>query len=135
MPLTVQVVTPEREVEVADDAELVIARGVEGEVGVMPGHAPLLISLGMGPLTIVHEGGRREVLAVDGGFLQVSRDQVIVLAEYAVIPSEIDASATQARIDELKRRVTEQAEAEDLKRQLAREELVHEIARMEPARS
>jgi F-type H+-transporting ATPase subunit epsilon len=130
VPLTVQVVTPEREVEVSDDAELVIARGIEGEVGVMPGHAPLLISLGMGPLTIVHEGGRREVLAVDGGFLQVSRDQVIVLAEYAVIPSEIDSTATQGRIDELKRRVAEQAEAEDLKRQLAREELVHEIARM-----
>jgi F-type H+-transporting ATPase subunit epsilon len=130
VPLTVQVVTPEREVEVSDDAELVIARGTEGEVGVMPGHAPLLISLGLGPLTIVHEGGRRDVLAVDGGFLQVSRDQVIVLAEYAVIPSELDASATQGRIDELKRRMAQEAAAEDLKRQLAREELVHEISRM-----
>jgi F-type H+-transporting ATPase subunit epsilon len=130
LPLTVQVVTPEREVEVSDDAELVIARGTEGEVGVMPGHAPLLISLGIGPLTIVHQGGRREVLAVDGGFLQVSRDQVIVLAEYAVIPSEIDASATAGRVEELKRRAAAEAGSEDLKRQLARAELVHEIARM-----
>jgi F-type H+-transporting ATPase subunit epsilon len=130
VPLTVQVVTPEREVEVSDDAELVIARGTEGEVGIMPGHAPLLISLGAGPLTIVHQGGRREVLAVDGGFLQVSRDQVIVLAEYAVIPSEVDASANAARIDDLKRRLGAEAESEDLKRQLARAELVHEIARM-----
>ena len=130
MPLTVQVVTPEREVEVSDDAELVIARGTEGEVGVMPGHAPLLISLGIGPLTIVHQGGRREVLAIDGGFLQVSRDQVIVLAEYAVIPSEIDASAAAGRLDELKRRAAAEAGSDDLKRQLARAELVHEIARM-----
>jgi F-type H+-transporting ATPase subunit epsilon len=130
LPLTVQVVTPEREVEVSDDAELVIARGTEGEVGVMPGHAPLLISLGIGPLTIVHQGGRREVLALDGGFLQVSRDQVIVLAEYAVIPSEIDASAAAGRLDELKRRAAAEAGSDDLKRQLARAELVHEIARM-----
>ncbi|MCI0346994.1 MAG: ATP synthase F1 subunit epsilon [Chloroflexi bacterium] len=129
MPLTVQVVTPEREVEVSDDAELVIARGVEGEVGVMPGHAPLLISLGIGPLAIVHEGGRREVLAVDGGFLQVSRDQVIVLAEFAVRLAEVDVAASRARIDELKRRLGEQADAEDVRRQLAREELVQDIAR------
>ncbi len=130
MPLTVQVVTPEREVEVADDAELVVARGTEGEVGIMPGHAPLLIALGVGPLAIVHEGGRREVLAVDGGFLQVSRDQVIVLAEFAARPSEIDVAATEAKIDDLKRRIAADGEAEDLKRQLARAELVQAVARL-----
>lgn len=130
MPLTVQVVTPEREVEVADDAELVVARGVEGEVGIMPGHAPLLIALGVGPLAIVQAGGRREVLAVDGGFLQVSRDHVIVLAEFAVRPSEIDAADTQTKIDDLKRRLTGEAEAEDLRRQLTRAELVHAVSRM-----
>jgi F-type H+-transporting ATPase subunit epsilon len=130
VPLTVQVVTPEREVEVSDDAEMVVARGVEGEVGIMPGHAPLLIALGVGPLAIVHQGGRREVLAVDGGFLQVSRDQVIVLAEFAVRPAEIDVAATEARIEDLKRRILAEAEAEDLKRQLARAELVQTVARM-----
>jgi F-type H+-transporting ATPase subunit epsilon len=130
VPLTVQVVTPEREVEVADDAELVVARGVEGEVGIMPGHAPLLIALGVGPLAIVQAGGRREVLAVDGGFLQVSRDHVIVLAEFAVRPSEIDAADTQTKIDDLKRRLTGEAEAEDLRRQLTRAELVHAVSRM-----
>jgi F-type H+-transporting ATPase subunit epsilon len=96
----------------------------------MPGHAPLLIALGVGPLAIVHQGGRREVLAVDGGFLQVSRDQVIVLAEYAVRPSEIDVAATETKIDDLKRRIAAEAEAEDLKRQLARAELVQAVARL-----
>lgn len=128
MPLTVQVVTPEREVEVSDDAEFVVARGVEGEVGIMPGHAPLLISLGVGPLSIVHQGGRREVLAVDGGFLQVSRDQVIVLAEYAALPGEVDLGAAEAEIDELKRRIAAEAEAEDLKRRLARAEVARAVA-------
>ena len=128
--LTVQVVTPEREVTVCDDATLVVARGVEGEVGIMPGHTPLLIALSVGALTLVREGNRRDVIAVDGGFLQVSRDQVIILAEYAVLPSEIDVGATEAEIAELRSRITAEAEDESLKRQLARAEAVRAIARM-----
>jgi F-type H+-transporting ATPase subunit epsilon len=130
VPLTVQVVTPEREVEVADDVELVIAKGVEGDVGIMPGHAPLLIALGLGPLTIVRAGDRREVMAVDGGFLQVSRDQVIVLAEYAVLPTEIDTAEIEREISELRRRATAEADADDVKRRLARAEVVQAVARM-----
>ena len=130
MPLTVQVVTPEREVVVADDAELVIARGVEGEVGLMTGHTPMLIALSVGPLTLVRTGGQRDVIAIDGGFLQISRDQVIVLAEYAILPSEVDVGATQAEIDDLRRRLASEAESFDLKRRLARAELVNDVARM-----
>ena len=130
MPLTVQIVTPEREVVVADDATLVIAKGVEGDVGIMSGHAPLLIALGIGPLTLVREGNRREVIAIDGGFLQVSRDQVIVLAEYAIMPSEIDVGQTEAEIAELRQRLQSEAEAEDVKRRLARAEMVQTVARM-----
>jgi len=130
VPLTVQVVTPEREVEVCDDAELVIAHGIEGDVGIMPGHTPLLIALGVGVMTIVHQGGRRDVIALDGGFLQVSRDQVIVLAEHAALPSEIDVGATEAEIAELRQRLASEAEQEELKRRLARAEMAHSVARM-----
>ena len=130
MPLTVQIVTPEREVVVAEDATLVIAKGVEGDVGIMPGHAPLLIALGIGPLTLVREGDRRDVIAIDGGFLQVSRDQVIVLAEYAILPEEIDVGQTEAEIAELRQRLQAEAEAEDVKRRLARAEMVYAVARM-----
>jgi F-type H+-transporting ATPase subunit epsilon len=130
LALTVQVVTPEREVVVCDDATLVIARGIEGEVGIMPGHTPLLIALSVGALTLVREGNRRDVIAVDGGFLQVSRDQVIVLAEYAVLPSEVDVGATEAEIAELRSRIAAEAESDHLERKLARAEAVHAIARM-----
>ncbi len=130
MPLTVQIVTPEREVVVCDDATLVIAHGIEGDVGIMTGHAPLLIALGIGPLTLVREGNRRDVIAIDGGFLQVSRDQVIVLAEYAILPSEIDVGQTESEIAELRQRLAAEAEAEDVKRQLARAEMVQAVARM-----
>jgi len=128
--LTVQVVTPEREVTVCDDATLVIARGVEGEVGLMPGHTPMLIALTVGVMSIVHEDGKRDSLALDGGFLQISRDQVIVLAEFAALPSEIDTAQAQAELDELKRRIAAEAESDELKRQLARAELVHAVSRM-----
>lgn len=131
MPLTVQVVTPEREVEVADDATFVLAHGVEGDVGILPGHAPLLIALGAGPLAIEREGDRRGVIAVDGGFLQVSRDQVIVLAEYAVLPHEVDQAAISSEIEELRRALDAAAEpdARDLRARIRRREMVLQVAR------
>src|ERR671927_173359 len=100
MPLAVQVVTPEREVRVADDATFVLAHGTEGDVGILSGHAPLLIQLGVGPLEIERGEGNRERMLVDGGFLQVKDDNVIVLAEYAVLPDEVDASEVSAEIEQ-----------------------------------
>lgn len=121
MPLSVQVVTPEREVEVADDATFVLAHGIDGDQGILPGRAPLLIALGIGELKI-ERGDRTDRMLVDGGFLQVKDDNVIVLAEYAILPSEIDATTLPGEIEELKRRLqTEAASAED-QRQLARRE-------------
>ena len=76
MSLEVHVVTPEREVW-SGDATLVVARGVEGDVGIMAQHAPLLIRLAVGPLTVRREG--EDLLAVvDGGFLHVtSADEAV----------------------------------------------------------
>ena len=97
MPLEVHVVTPEREVW-SGDATLVVARGVEGEVGVMAQHAPLLIRLAIGPLTVRREG--EDLLAVvDGGFLHVTSagegTRVDVLATSVTLAGEIDPAAEQ----------------------------------------
>lgn len=121
MPLSVQVVTPEREVEVADDATFVLAHGIEGDQGILPGRAPLLIALGVGELKI-ERGDVTDRMLVDGGFLQVKDDKVIVLAEYAVLPSEIDATVLSDEIEELRRRLQSETESEELKRELARRE-------------
>lgn len=99
MPLEVHVVTPEREVW-SGDATLVVARGVEGEVGIMAQHAPLLIRLAIGPLTVRREG--EDLLAVvDGGFLHVTSagegTRVDVLATSVTLVGEIDAAAEQER--------------------------------------
>lgn len=118
MPLRVQVVTPEREVEVCDDASFVLAHGIEGDIGILAGHAPLLIALGVGELALDRPSGR-DRMAVSGGFLQVKDDNVIVLAEYAVLPREVDATALSAEMEDLRRRLNAEAENEQLRRQLA----------------
>jgi F-type H+-transporting ATPase subunit epsilon len=97
--LEVHVVTPDREVW-SGDATLVVARGVEGDVGIMAQHAPLLIRLAVGPLTVRREG--EDLLAVvDGGFLHVtSADEatrVDVLATSVALAGDIDVAAEQER--------------------------------------
>jgi F-type H+-transporting ATPase subunit epsilon len=129
VPLTVQVVTPEREVTVCDDASFVLAHGTEGDIGVLPGLAPTLIALGVGPLKI-EEGETESFILVDGGFMQVKDDRVIVLAEYAVLPDEVNAEEVSARVEELRRRIQSEQEDEELRKELARQEALHKMLRM-----
>lgn len=92
--LDVHVVTPEREIWTGT-AQMVVARGVEGEVGILAGHAPLLIRLANGPLRIQLEDGRWERTAVEGGFMHVTSGEdgtrVDVLASVAGDVGEADA--------------------------------------------
>jgi len=129
MPLTVEVVTPEREVRVCDDATFVLAHGTEGDVGILPGMAPMLIALGVGPMKI-EQGEQDSQLLLDGGFLQVKDDRVIVLAEYAILPEDVSESDVSARIEDLKRKIQADEENEHAKRELARNEALHRMLRM-----
>ncbi len=86
--LTLEVATPTRLV-VADRVDEVVAPGIEGYFGVLPGHAPFLTTLGIGELT--YRKGRDEFhLAVAGGFCEVRNDKVIVLADTAERPEDVD---------------------------------------------
>jgi F-type H+-transporting ATPase subunit epsilon len=109
MALEVHLVTPEREVW-SGQADMVVARGVDGEVGILAGHVPLLIRLAISRLGIRTPEG--EVAAVvDGGFLHVTSDQgvtrVDVLATYAELAQDIDARVAERRLEEARRRVEE----------------------------
>jgi len=130
VPLKVEVVTPEREVVVADDATFVLAHGIEGDVGILPSMAPMLIALGVGPMKIEREGADDEQILLDGGFLQVKDDRVIVLAEYAVLPEDANSQQVAERIEELKRKIQSDMEDEHAKRELARQEALHRMLRM-----
>src|SRR5207245_9944833 len=102
MPLRVQIVTAEREVFMEEAADMVVAPGSEGVVGILPRHAPLLTTLQPGVIRI-KKGGSEEAMAVGGGFLQVARDQVLILADTAERADEID----EARAEEGRRRARE----------------------------
>jgi F-type H+-transporting ATPase subunit epsilon len=105
--LEVHVVSPEREVW-SGNADMVVAKGTDGDVGIMAGHAPMLVSLAVHPVRIL-EGKRQHLILVDGGFLHVTpaeeTTRVDILAEHAALPEEIDVGAARARAEELRQRV------------------------------
>jgi F-type H+-transporting ATPase subunit epsilon len=82
------------------DASMVIARTTEGELGVLPGHAPLLGELAAGGIVrIQQEAGEELAFAVHGGFLSVTDDGVSILAELAERADEIDAGRAQQALE------------------------------------
>ena len=112
MPVDLHVVTPQREVW-AGEADMVIARGVDGEVGILGGHAPLLIQLAVGPLRIIQEGAPELRAVVDGGFMHVTSGtegtRVDVMASQAELQSEIDFDAAARLQQELQGRDDEES--------------------------
>jgi len=92
--LKLDIVTAER-VVFSEDVDIVIAPGVEGQLGILPHHAPLMTILQAGEL-VVRKGGQEESLAISGGFLEVRPDRVIVLADSAERAEEIDVARAQA---------------------------------------
>jgi F-type H+-transporting ATPase subunit epsilon len=97
----VEVVTAERELY-SGEADIVIAPGTEGEMGILPKHAALLTTLQSGEL-LIKLGGAEEPFFVSGGFLEVSDNSITVLAETAEHAEEID----QARAEAARRRAQE----------------------------
>ena len=88
--------------------------GSEGELGVLPHHAPLVSTLGVGELRI-RRGGQEESFAIAGGFLQVRPDRVVVMAETADLASDIDLEKAQEARREAERAIeTGFVEAADL---------------------
>ena len=93
MPLLLEIVTPEK-LAWSDEVDAVVLPGSEGELGVLPHHAPLISTLGAGELRL-RKGGAEESFAIVGGFLQVLPDKVVVMAETADMASEIDLEKAQ----------------------------------------
>ncbi|MBA7597856.1 ATP synthase epsilon chain [subsurface metagenome] len=96
-----EIVTAERDVY-TDDVDVVIAPGIEGQLGILPNHAPLLTMLQPGEL-VVRKGGEETAIFVTGGFLEVMQNRVTVLADVAERAEEIDIE----KAEEAKRRAEE----------------------------
>jgi F-type H+-transporting ATPase subunit epsilon len=99
--LRLEIITAERQV-FSDDVNMVVAPGIEGELGILPNHAPLMTMLKPGELLIRKDGGET-YLAVSGGFLEIRPDKVIILADACERAEEIDIT----RAEEAKRRAEE----------------------------
>lgn len=94
MPLKLDIVTVERLVY-SQDVDMVIAPGIDGEMGILPHHAPLLTALTYGELR-VKRGEDEDSFAISGGFMEVQPDQVTVLADTAERADEIDLERAEA---------------------------------------
>jgi F-type H+-transporting ATPase subunit epsilon len=129
--LQVSVVSPEREV-FSGQADMVVARGREGQVGILPGHAPMLVELDIAPVRLLEGNREARKILVDGGFLHVTSEEeetrVDILAEHAALPDEIDATAARARAEKLERQVDGRDDA------AARAELAQALMRAEHGR-
>lgn len=122
--MKVQLVNMERSLW-AGEARFVAAPGVEGELGIMPGHTPLLTALQAGPVEVHTTGGEVEVFYVSGGMLEVQPQQVTLLADVAAEAGELDSDAAQAQLEEAR----QEASAEGFQSRI-RAELAEATARL-----
>ena len=130
MTIRLEIVTPERQV-FADYVDAVVLPGSEGELGVLPHHAPLITTLGLGELRI-RKSGVEDHFAIVGGFLQVRPDKVVVMAETADMAAEIDLErAMEARREAERALETGYHEGADLA--AARAALQHALLRIRVA--
>jgi F-type H+-transporting ATPase subunit epsilon len=134
--IKLDIVTAER-VVYSEEVDAVIAPGAEGQLGILPHHAPLMTILDAGEL-VVRRGAEEDTLAISGGFLEVRPDRVIILADQAERAEEIDverAEAAKARAEQrLKERgitpgIDEARLEASLKRALARLSVAEKIKR------
>lgn len=110
MPLTVEVVTAERVVRVEQGVDVLVVPGSDGQLAILPHHAALMTTLDYGEL-IFKRGQSEESFAISGGFMEVRKDRVTILADQAEAVEEIDlarAEAARARAEDRIRRGREQ---------------------------
>lgn len=99
--LTCEIVTPEKRVCDAQ-ATLVVVPGIEGEMGVLPQHMPLMTPLGSGEVRVTYEDESKETYAISGGYAQIRPDdKVIVLADNAIKADDIDLTIVDGQIGKL----------------------------------
>lgn len=130
--IQLEVVTPERRV-FAEPVDMVTVPGLNGEMGILPGHTPLISQLKTGVLTYFQEGKSAQLL-VSGGFIEVRDDHVAVLAEVAERPEEIDGAAARASRDRLEKQLSGWSGSED-ELELAKAELAKSEVRLQLASS
>jgi F-type H+-transporting ATPase subunit epsilon len=108
MTMHCDIVSAEREI-FSGRVTMVIATGTLGELGIMPGHAPLLTGIVPGPVRLKMDDGEEEVFFASGGFLEVQPGVVTVLADTALRADDLDEAEAAAAKDQAERELSDQA--------------------------
>ncbi len=116
-PLRLEIVTAERQI-FADDVDMVVAPGSEGELGILPHHASLLTTLKPGELRI-KKSGEEILMVISGGFMEVLPDRVTILADAAERAEEIDLARAEAARQRAQQRVAGRSVEVDRARAMA----------------
>jgi F-type H+-transporting ATPase subunit epsilon len=136
MALQLDVITPERRL-LSEQVDSVTLPGAGGELGILPGHTPLISELQTGVLSFARGAETRRLL-VSGGFVEVNEDRVSVLADLAEFPEEVDAARARTEREEAERRLAAftgtPEELNDLRAQLARADTRLQLAAGDAAR-
>jgi F-type H+-transporting ATPase subunit epsilon len=103
MALQLDVITPQRRL-LSEQVDSVTVPGANGELGILPGHTPLISALQTGVLAYTQGQATRRLL-VSGGFVEVNADRVSVLADLAEFPEEVNAQTARAERDDAERRL------------------------------
>ena len=118
MSMKVDVVTIERKVYSVDDATMINIPGLEGNMGILPRHSPMVTALRQGLVEIVR-GDERDVIAVGGGFAQVRGTEVVVMADVAEKADEIDEARAQEARQRAQAALENATEKQDMEKALA----------------
>jgi F-type H+-transporting ATPase subunit epsilon len=125
MALHFELVSPERLLFSGDVAEVDIP-GTEGDMGILPGHAPVLSTLRPGVITVTKDAGAKERIFVRGGFAEVNPQGLTVLAEVAIPIAELNAAVLAQQVQDAQEDVTDAQDDEARRR--AQESLDHLLA-------
>ena len=112
--IRLDIVTPEK-MAYSEDINMVIARTTAGDIGVLPGHAPLIAGLAVWPLRILNDDGESQ-MAICGGFIEVQPEKITILAGCAELPEEIDVSRAESAKERAENRLKESREDIDVER-------------------
>ncbi len=126
--INLDIATPEKKI-FSGKVKEITAPGIKGEFGVLPEHAPFTTILAPGVLEIIYEDGKKELLAVSGGYIEVNREKVILLVETAQKEEEIDIEAIKRRKEE-KEKLLKSKDKKDIDYDKIQIELLKEISKL-----
>jgi F-type H+-transporting ATPase subunit epsilon len=121
-----EIVTPERKVY-EKEVDMVVVKGIAGELGILPNHIPLVTPLRIAPVKVKYNGNQEELIAVHGGFMEVRKDKIVILAELAELPGEIDLERAQRAKERAEGRLKSKDEGDLLRAEIALQKAINRI--------